>query len=201
MIENINFEKLGGIIPVVVQDSETLQVAMVGFMNKEALEKTLADKKVTFWSRTRNCLWQKGETSGHYLEPLSFHLDCDNDSLLIKAKTHGPVCHTGNHTCFGDKEQIFLQGAILEKLEGTIEQRKTASPEESYTAKLYSKGIGRIAQKVGEEAVETVIAALQSSEQLVAEEAADLLYHLLVLLHQRGMTFSDVTKELQRRMK
>lgn len=201
MIETLDFEKLGGLIPVVVQDAESLQVVMLGFMNKEALQKTLTDKRVTFWSRSRQQLWQKGETSGHYLEPISFQIDCDNDTLLIKAKTHGPVCHTGNHSCFGDKQQTLFPTLILESLEQTIDGRKNADPQKSYTARLFSEGLSRIAQKVGEEAVETIVASMEHNNQRIAEEAADLLYHLLVLLHERNMTLADVTRELQKRMK
>ncbi len=200
MIDTLNFEKLGGILPVVVQDAETLQVLMVGFMNKEALQRTLDERCVTFWSRTRNRLWQKGETSGHFLEVVSLHVDCDNDALLIKAKTHGPVCHTGHYTCFGD-EQLLQPGVVLQALEKIIEQRKTTMPEGSYTSKLFSEGVSRIAQKVGEEAVETIIAAMQNDKKRLAEESADLVYHLLVLLCQQGMSLQDITDELRRRMR
>lgn len=200
MIDTLNFEKLGGILPVVVQDAETLQVLMVGFMNKEALQRTLDERRVTFWSRTRNRLWQKGEISGHFLEVVSLHIDCDNDALLIKVKTHGPVCHTGHYTCFGD-EQLLQPGVVLQALEKIIEQRKTTMPEGSYTSKLFSEGVSRIAQKVGEEAVETIIAAMQNDKKRLAEESADLLFHLLVLLRQQSMSLQDITDELRRRMK
>lgn len=200
MIDTLNFEKLGGILPVVVQDAETLQVLMVGFMNKEALQRTLDERRVTFWSRTRNRLWQKGEISGHFLEVVSLHVDCDNDALLIKVKTHGPVCHTGHYTCFGD-EQLLQPGVVLQALEKIIEQRKTTMPEGSYTSKLFSEGVSRIAQKVGEEAVETIIAAMQNDKKRLAEESADLLFHLLVLLRQQSMSLQDITDELRRRMK
>ncbi|MCX7984233.1 MAG: bifunctional phosphoribosyl-AMP cyclohydrolase/phosphoribosyl-ATP diphosphatase HisIE [Bacteroidetes bacterium] len=201
MIETINFEKLNGLVPVVVQDAESLQVAMVGFMNEDALRETLSSKKVTFWSRSKSKLWQKGESSGHYLEVLSIETDCDHDALLIKVKTHGPVCHTGKHTCFGDQYQTILPSTILEQLEGILEQRKTASPNHSYTAKLYSEGTSKIAQKLGEEAIETILAAIENNKKHLAEEAADLLYHLLVLLHNQGMSLHDVCSELKQRMK
>lgn len=201
MIEQLNFEKLGGLIPVVIQDAESLQVVMVGYMNKEALQKTLDTKRVTFWSRSRQQLWQKGETSGHYLEPLSFQIDCDNDALLIKVKTHGPVCHTGNHSCFGEQAQTISPATVLEKLERIIEDRKNADPQKSYTARLFAEGLSRIAQKVGEEAVETILAGMEHNNQRLTEEAADLLYHLLVLLHERNTALADVTRELQKRMK
>lgn len=201
MIEKVNFDKMNGLVPVVVQDADSLQVTMVGFMNREALQETLKTNRVTFWSRTKSKLWQKGETSGHYLDVVSIHLDCDNDAILIKAKTNGPVCHTGNHTCFGEKEQAASQWSILENLEKTIEQRKNADPSHSYTAKLYSEGLTRIAQKVGEEAIETIIAALKQNDQRFIEETADLLYHLLVLLHYQEKSLKHVTDELKKRMK
>lgn len=201
MIEKVNFDKMSGLVPVVVQDADSLQVTMVGFMNREALQETLRTNRVTFWSRTKSKLWQKGETSGHYLEVVSIHLDCDNDALLIKAKTNGPVCHTGNHTCFGEKEQVVNFWSILENLEKTLEQRKNADPADSYTAKLYSEGLARITQKVGEEAIETIIAALEQNDQRFIEETADLLYHLLVLLHFQEKSLKHVTEELKRRMK
>lgn len=200
MKENLNFEKLNGLVPAIVQDVRTNQVLMVGFMNREAIQKTIADKKVTFWSRTKQRLWQKGETSGNYLEFVSMIPDCDNDSLLIKAIPHGPVCHTGTFTCFSEKEIHSVSG-VLCKLEETIRERKKTMPQESYTAKLFREGASRIAQKVGEEGVEVALAAVLRDKKRLIDESADLLFHLLVLLHEQGMTFEDITEELQRRMK
>lgn len=200
MIDKLNFEKLNGLIPAVVQDSQTRQVLMIGFMNREALEKTLADKKVTFWSRTRKRLWQKGETSGNYLEVISVQNDCDNDSVLIRAKPQGPVCHTGKHTCFGEDELKEAKD-ILSKLESIIRERKKTLPENSYTAKLFEAGTLKIAQKVGEEAVEVAISAVSGDKKRLTEESADLLYHLLVLLQQKDMSLIDVVEELKSRMK
>ncbi len=200
-IESINFDKLNGIIPVVVQDIDTLQVVMVGFMNKEALQKTLESNRVTFWSRSKQKLWEKGETSGHFLDVVSVLTDCDNDALLIMARTNGPVCHTGNHSCFGDKIQHFSGGQILDKLEKIIEYRKATMPEQSYTAKLFSDGINRISQKVGEEAIEIIIEALNNNKKRIIEESADLLYHLIVLLCDRNISLTEVGNELQQRMK
>jgi phosphoribosyl-ATP pyrophosphohydrolase/phosphoribosyl-AMP cyclohydrolase len=199
-MDKLNFEKLSGLVPAVIQDARTNQVLMVGFMNPEALEKTLADKKVTFWSRTKNRLWQKGETSGNYLEYVSMQEDCDNDSLLIKAIPHGPVCHTNQFTCFGEDETIDV-GSVLCRLEETIRSRKQMMPEGSYTSKLFKEGTPRIAQKVGEEGVEVALASVLGDKIRFTEESADLLYHLLVLLCQQGLTLADVTKELRSRMK
>jgi phosphoribosyl-ATP pyrophosphohydrolase/phosphoribosyl-AMP cyclohydrolase len=199
-MDKLNFEKLSGLVPAVIQDARTNQVLMVGFMNPEALEKTLADKKVTFWSRTKNRLWQKGETSGNYLEYVSMQEDCDNDSLLIKAIPHGPVCHTNQFTCFGEDETIDV-GSVLCSLEETIRSRKQMMPEGSYTSKLFKEGTPRIAQKVGEEGVEVALASVLGDKKRFTEESADLLYHLLVLLCQQGLMLADVTKELRSRMK
>lgn len=199
MIDTIDFDKLNGLVPAVVQDADTRQVLMLGFMNREALEKTLDDKKVTFWSRTRKSLWQKGETSGNTLELISVQTDCDNDALLIKARPSGPVCHTGNHTCFNE-EKLKDGSNVLSMLESTILQRKEAMPEKSYTARLLSKGIPAITQKVGEEAVETIVAALNQSPERIREESADLLYHLLVLLAAKDIKFDEVLDELKKRM-
>jgi phosphoribosyl-ATP pyrophosphohydrolase/phosphoribosyl-AMP cyclohydrolase len=200
MIDQLNFNKLNGLVPAVVQDNQTGQVLMVGFMNREAIEKTYTDKKVTFWSRTRQRLWQKGETSGNFLEFISASTDCDNDSLLIKAIPHGPVCHTNKFTCFGEDE-VKDMTTILTKLESIIEERKQNLPEGSYTTKLFREGTTRIAQKIGEEGVEVALAAIGADPQRLTEESADLFYHLVVLLHQRGLKLEDVTRELHRRMK
>jgi phosphoribosyl-AMP cyclohydrolase / phosphoribosyl-ATP pyrophosphohydrolase len=196
----LNFEKLGGLVPAVIQDVRTNQVLMVGFMNAEALDKTLTDKKVTFWSRTKKRLWQKGETSGNFLEFVSVQTDCDNDSLLMKAIPHGPVCHTNQFTCFGEDESIDA-GNVLSRLEETIRSRKQMMPEGSYTSKLFKEGTPRIAQKVGEEGVEVALASVLGDKKRFTEESADLLFHLLVLLCQQDLALADVTKELQGRMK
>ena len=196
----MNFEKLGGLVPAVIQDVRTNQVLMVGFMNSKALQKTLADKKVTFWSRTKKRLWQKGETSGNYLEYVSMQTDCDNDSLLIKAIPHGPVCHTNRFTCFGEDERMEA-GSVLDRLEETIHSRKLLMPEGSYTSALFKEGTPRIAQKVGEEGVEVALASVLGDKKRLTDESADLLFHLLVLLCQQDLTLAEVTTELQRRMK
>ena len=199
-MKTLNFEKLNGLVPAVVQDVRTNQVLMVGFMNQEALKKTLAENKVTFWSRTRQRLWQKGETSGNYLEFVSASVDCDQDSLLVKAIPHGPVCHTNQFTCFGE-EETDKSGVILTRLEETIRRRQAEMPEGSYTTKLFKEGTPRIAQKVGEEGVEVALASVLGDKKKLAEETADLLYHILVLLRQQGMNLKDVAEELDRRMK
>ena len=199
-MNDLNFEKLGGLVPAIIQEEGTNQVLMVGFMNREALDKTIADKKVTFWSRTRQRLWQKGETSGNYLEFVSCASDCDHDSLLIKAIPHGPVCHTGAFTCFGEHERLHV-GTVLDRLENTIRGRQETMPEGSYTTKLFKEGTPRIAQKVGEEGVEVALAAVLGDNARLTEEAADLVFHLLVLLRQRGLSLEDVANELSRRMK
>lgn len=198
MIDKLDFNKLNGIIPAIVQDANTLQVLMIGFMNKEALEKTLLEKKVTFWSRSRKCLWQKGETSGNSLEVISIETDCDNDALLIKAIPKGPVCHTGSYTCFGEEK---ITTDVLNRLEAIIADRKRTLPENSYSAKLFKEGTPRIAQKVGEEAVEVAVAATLGDKNQLKEEIADLLYHIIVLLKQEEMSLDDIFKVLQRRMK
>lgn len=200
MIDQLNFSKLNGLVPAIVQDARTKQVLMVGFMNREAAEKTLADKRVTFWSRTKQRLWQKGETSGNVLDVVSIHADCDNDSLLIYANPRGPVCHTGTYTCFGESE-IAGVSDILVELESVIAERKQKMPEGSYTTKLFKEGMTRIAQKVGEEGVEVVIASLKQNDERLAEESADLLYHLMVLLQERGLSVRSVLNELQQRRK
>ncbi len=186
----IDFSKGNGLIPAIIQDSETYKVLMLGYMNEEAYYKTVEEKKVTFFSRSRQELWTKGETSRNELMVQDIRLDCDSDTLLIKAKPTGPVCHTGKDTCFDEKNQStdnFLP--ILEKI---IEDRKTASPEESYTAKLLSRGINKISQKVGEESTEVIIAALQENEDEFKNEVADLLYHLLVLMQVKGVSLSEI---------
>jgi phosphoribosyl-AMP cyclohydrolase / phosphoribosyl-ATP pyrophosphohydrolase len=199
-IESIDFDKMNGLVPAIVQDAVTKQVLMLGFMDRESLLKTLEDNRLTFFSRTRNSLWQKGETSGNYLEPVSIRLDCDADTLLIRANPAGPVCHTGTFSCFGEERDTVPMGGILFKLNEIILERQRTMPESSYTAKLFAGGLPRIAQKVGEEAVETVIAALGSDREDVKEEAADLLYHLLVLIAAKNITIQEIEEVLGKRM-
>jgi phosphoribosyl-ATP pyrophosphohydrolase/phosphoribosyl-AMP cyclohydrolase len=199
MIDKLNFKKTNGLIPAIIQDAATRQVLMLGFMNKEALKKTLEERRVTFWSRTKSRLWQKGETSGNILELVSVKPDCDGDAVLVYAHPTGPVCHTGVHTCFGEEESDETS-SVFGRLENTIRDRRQHRPEGSYTAKLFQEGTGRIAQKVGEEAIETVVAALQQDNEALKEESADLLYHLMVLLEERGITMTDVAGVLKKRM-
>jgi len=199
VIDTIDFNKQNGLVPAIVQDADSRQVLMLGYMNREALEKTLQSKKITFWSRTRQSLWQKGEISGNTLALVSIQTDCDNDALLIKARPSGPVCHTGKHTCF-DEEKLNDDINVLIKLESIILQRKQTMPEKSYTASLLRKGIPAITQKVVEEAVETIVAALNQGPERIREESADLLYHLLVLLAAKDIKLVDVFEELKKRM-
>lgn len=194
---NINFEKWHGLVPAVIQDNTTLQVLMTGFMNDEALEKTLAEGKVTFFSRTKKQLWTKGETSGNYLFVKEITADCDNDTLLIKVDPAGPVCHTGQKTCFGDEQ---AKGFVY-KLENIIRQRIDSNDEDSYTNRLFKKGINKIAQKVGEETVELIIESKDNNDGLFLNEAADLVYHLLILLRAKNTTFTDIEKVLRSRHK
>ena len=195
----LDFEKMGGLIPAIVQDNDTIKVLMLGFMNEEAYEKTMQTGKVTFFSRTRNCLWTKGETSGNVLKVISVLVDCDNDTLLVKAHPTGPVCHTGADTCFGEKNEEAIM--FLKYLQNFIERRRQEMPEGSYTTSLFMKGINRMAQKVGEEAVETVIEATNGTDDRLIYEASDLIYHLIVLLTSKGMRIEDLAKELKKRHK
>jgi phosphoribosyl-AMP cyclohydrolase / phosphoribosyl-ATP pyrophosphohydrolase len=196
---NLDFNKLNGLIPAIIQDSVTNKVLMLGFMNQEAYDKTLSTKLVTFYSRTKNRLWTKGEESGNCLDVQEIMIDCDNDTLLIKAKPRGPVCHTGSDTCFEEKNNTST--LFLDFLQELIYQRKAEMPEGSYTTKLFTKGINKIAQKVGEEAVELVIEAKDNNDDLFLNEAADLMYHLLVLLAAKNYKLSDVVKVLEERHK
>jgi phosphoribosyl-AMP cyclohydrolase / phosphoribosyl-ATP pyrophosphohydrolase len=189
-----DFSKLNGLIPAIIQDASTDKVLMLGFMNKEAYEKTLLEKRVTFFSRTKNRLWTKGETSGNFLDVVEIKIDCDNDTLLIKASPHGEVCHTGSDTCFNEVNRNNI--SFLIDLQNLVDQRKREMPEGSYTTKLFSKGINKVAQKVGEEAVELVIEAKDNNDDLFLNEAADLMYHLIVLLTAKGFRLEDVTKIL-----
>ena len=196
-MEQIDFSKGNGLVPVVIQDNNTLQVLMVGYMNEEALKKTTREKRVTFFSRSKNRLWTKGETSGNYLQVVEILSDCDNDSILIKANAAGSTCHTGSTSCFAEET---AKGFIY-KLENVINQRIDNNEGESYTNKLYKKGINKVAQKVGEEAVELVIEAKDDNIDLFKNEAADLLYHLLILLKTKGVNLQSIEEVLKERHK
>ncbi|MDO6391526.1 bifunctional phosphoribosyl-AMP cyclohydrolase/phosphoribosyl-ATP diphosphatase HisIE [Pontibacter sp. BT731] len=199
----LDFDKMGGLIPAVIQDADTSQVLMLGYMNREAFDKTQKEGLVTFFSRSKNRLWTKGETSGHTLQVVTIAEDCDNDSLLIKVKPNGPTCHTGDTSCFGEDATAKRMAAIqfIARLEEVIQQRKANPTEASYTNFLFDKGVNKIAQKVGEEAVETVIDAVAGKLDTMKGEAADLLYHLLVLLAATGLELADVVTVLQERHK
>lgn len=197
----LDFDKAGGLIPAVIQDNTTGQVLMLGYMNQEALEKTRQEGLVTFFSRSKNRLWTKGETSGNTLQVVSIAEDCDADALLIKVKPNGPTCHTGSISCFGEEEAANRTKAIqfIAELEQVIQERKANPVEGSYTNFLFDKGVNKIAQKVGEEAVETVIDAVAGKLDTMKGEAADLIYHLLVLLAATGLELKDVVAVLQER--
>ena len=197
MAMTLDFDKMGGLIPAIVQDARTKNVLMLGFMNKEAYEKTLELKKVTFYSRTRHKIWTKGEESGHFLDLVSIEADCDNDTLLVKAIPNGPVCHTGTATCFNDDNSYGIQ--FLTELQDFIIKRYQEMPEGSYTTSLFESGINRMAQKVGEEAVETVIEATNGTDGRMMYEAADLLYHLIVLLTAKGRRIEELAEALCQR--
>lgn len=191
----IDFEKMGGLVPAIIQDADTAKVLMLGFMNREAYENTLETGKVTFFSRTRQRLWTKGEESGNFLHLVSLSVDCDQDTLLIQARPEGPVCHTGTDTCWGEKNErpvLFLQ-----ELQDFIRTRHTEMPEGSYTTSLFRSGINKMAQKVGEEAVETVIEACNGTDDRLIYESADLIYHLIVLLTSKGYGIEDIARELK----
>ncbi len=193
----MDFEKLDGLVPAIIQDVITDRVLMLGFMNQEALRKTREEGRVTFYSRTRQRLWTKGEESGHFLDVVDILEDCDQDTLLIKAKPHGPVCHTGSDTCFNEDNSLGIE--FLLELQELIHHRKQEMPEGSYTTRLFSEGINRIAQKVGEEAVELVIESKDQDDDRFLSEAADLVYHLLVLLSARELGIADVARALEKR--
>lgn len=205
----IDYEKMDGLVPAIIQDAETRQVLMLGFMNEEAYQKTLDTKHVTFWSRTRNCLWTKGETSGHFLNLVDMKVDCDNDTLLVRVRPIGPTCHTGTDTCWGEENlpQSLPFGEtqgnnsllFLSELQSFIDKRKQEMPEGSYTTSLFNKGINKIAQKVGEEALETLIEATNGTREHLVYEVSDLLYHLIVLLAEKNLRIEDVAEELHRR--
>ena len=194
---SINYTKSNGLIPVVIQDFQTFQVLMLGYMNEEAYEKTKSEKRVTFFSRSKNRLWTKGETSGNFLHVISIYEDCDEDTLLITVKPNGPTCHKGTTSCFGKN----IETTFLYQLENTIENRIYNPTTDSYVASLFQKGINKIAQKVGEEAVELIIEAKDNNQDLFIGEAADLLFHYLILLQAKNLKLNDIENELKSRMK
>ena len=195
---NIDFNKCGGLVPAIIQDAQTKVVLMLGYMNKEALQKTQETGLVTFFSRSRQCLWTKGETSGNYLHLVDIKVDCDNDTLLIKANPDGPTCHKGTDTCWGEENKpnplLFLS-----ELNDFIEKRHQEMPEGSYTTSLFKDGLNRMAQKVGEEALELVIEATNGTNERLIYEGSDMLYHLIVLLTSKGLRIEDMAKELVER--
>ena len=194
----IDFDKMNGLVPAIIQDAVTKNVLMLGFMNQEAYQKTIETKKVTFWSRTRQCLWTKGETSGHYLHLVSIQVDCDNETLLVKVHPEGPTCHKGTDTCWGEENRLNPI-LFLSELQDFICQRHEEMPENSYTTSLFRKGVNKMAQKVGEEAVETVIEATNGTTENLIYEGSDLLYHLIVLLTGKGLRIEDLVTELAKR--
>jgi phosphoribosyl-ATP pyrophosphohydrolase/phosphoribosyl-AMP cyclohydrolase len=196
---NVDFEKSNGLVPAIIQDEYTLKVLMLGYMNEEALTKTQKTGQVTFFSRSRNRLWTKGEESGNYLNVVSITSDCDNDTLLIKVHPVGPVCHTGSDTCWNEINEGNF--SFLNYLQNFIKVRFKEMPEGSYTTSLFKEGVNRMAQKVGEEAVETVIEATNGTDERLIYEASDLMYHLMVLLTSKGYSLDDIGKELMKRHK
>ena len=199
-IASIDFKKGDGLVPAIVQDADTGAVLMMAYMNREALELTLSRGRAVFFSRSKQRLWEKGETSGHSLDVVNVVADCDQDTLLVTARPRGPACHNGTLTCFGDEPRSAATSiAFLAKLEAVVAQRATEKPEASYTARLLEKGISRVAQKVGEEGVEVALAGVKDGEQKVVEESADLVFHLMVLLRARGIPLEAVVRELEGR--
>ncbi|MCE9540818.1 MAG: bifunctional phosphoribosyl-AMP cyclohydrolase/phosphoribosyl-ATP diphosphatase HisIE [Bacteroidetes bacterium] len=194
---NLDFNKTNGLVPVIIQDYRTFQVLMLGYMNEEAFLKTQQESRVTFFSRSKNRLWTKGESSGNFLLVKDIQIDCDNDTILIKAEPKGPTCHTGSSTCFGEE----TAKGFLYKLEETISQRINENDEKSYTNALFKRGINKVAQKVGEEAIELVIEAKDNNDELFKNEAADLLYHFLILLKAKNMKLEDIELILKNREK
>jgi len=192
----LDFQKTGGLIPAIIQDANTDKVLMLGYMNEEALQKTMTDKVVTFFSRSKNRLWTKGETSGNFFNVVDLKVDCDQDTLLIKVHPVGPACHTGADTCFNEDNRSLH---FLQNLENIIHERRDHPSESSYTSKLFQRGINKVAQKVGEEAVELVIEAKDNNTELFLNEAADLLYHYLILLAAKGHDLGEVVKVLEGR--
>ena len=194
----IDFDKQGGLVPAIIQDNTTKNVLMLGYMNHEAYEKTINSGKVTFWSRSRNCLWTKGETSGNYLNLVSIKADCDNDTLLVRVNPEGPACHLGTDTCWGESNDANPL-LFLTELQDFINRRHDEMPEGSYTTSLFKDGLNRMAQKVGEEALEAVIEATNGTNERLIYEASDMFYHLIVLLTSKGLRIEDIAKELQTR--
>jgi phosphoribosyl-ATP pyrophosphohydrolase/phosphoribosyl-AMP cyclohydrolase len=199
MLKNLDYTKLNGLVPAIIQDNTTNKVLMLGFMNEEAFAQTKESGKVTFFSRTKNRLWTKGEESGNFLHVVSIASDCDNDSLLIKVDPVGPVCHTGSDTCWNETNTEDV--LFLKYLQDFIDKRKEEMPEDSYTTSLFQKGTRKITQKVGEEAVETIIGAMANDDENFLYEGADLLYHLIVLLTHKGYRIEDLARELKKRHK
>ena len=195
---NIDFEKMNGLVPAIIQDNTTRNVLMLGYMNREAYEKTLATGKVTFWSRSRNCLWTKGETSGNFLNLVDIKVDCDNDTLLVRVNPTGPACHLGTDTCWGETNDANPL-LFLTELQDFINKRHEEMPEGSYTTSLFKDGLNRMAQKVGEEALEAVIEATNGTNVRLIYEASDMFYHLIVLLTSKGLRIEDIAKELKER--
>lgn len=193
----LDFNKMGGLIPAIIQDVDTQKVLMLGYMNEEAYQKTLDTGIVTFFSRTRQTLWTKGETSGNFLHVVSIKADCDQDTLLIHVHPDGPVCHTGTDTCWGEENKQDI--LFLKDLQDFIDKRHQEMPEGSYTTSLFQSGINKIAQKVGEEAVETIIEACNGTDERLIYEGSDLLYHLIVLLTSKGYRIEDLANELRER--
>ena len=194
----IDFDKCGGLVPAIIQDAKTKNVLMLGYMNQEAFDTTMRTKKVTFWSRSRNCLWTKGETSGNFLSLVDIKVDCDKDTLLVRAIPDGPTCHTGTDTCWGeDNTENPLM--FLTELQDFIDRRHEEMPEGSYTTSLFKDGINRIAQKVGEETLEAIIEATNGTNEKLIYEASDMIYHLIVLLTSKGLRIEDVAIELAKR--
>ncbi len=193
----IDFDKMNGIVPAIIQDDKTLKVLMLGFMNEEAYKKTVETGKVTFWSRTKQRLWTKGETSGNFMEVVSITNDCDNDTLLVKVNPTGPVCHTGADTCWNEVNDNPIM--FLTELQRFINQRHNEMPEGSYTTSLFKEGLSRMTQKVGEEAVELVIESMKGDNERLIYEASDLFYHLIVLLTSKGLSIEDIARELMER--
>ena len=197
-MQTIDFQKSGGLVPAIIQDARTGKVLMLGYMNQEAYEKTLATNLVTFFSRSRQTLWTKGETSGNYLHMKSIAVDCDGDTLLVQAVPDGPTCHKGTDTCWGETNQSSPL-LFLSELQDFIEKRHEEMPEGSYTTSLFKDGLNRMAQKVGEEALETVIEATNGTNDRLIYECSDMFYHLIVLLTHKGLRIEDIARELQER--
>lgn len=195
---NIDFEKCGGLVPAIIQDADTKIVLMLGYMNEEAYEKTLSTGLVTFYSRSRQCLWTKGETSNNFLHLVDIKVDCDNDTLLVKVHPDGPTCHKGTDTCWGEENEASPL-LFLSELSNFIEKRHQEMPEGSYTTSLFRDGLNRMAQKVGEEALELVIEATNGTNERLVYEGSDMLYHLIVLLTHKGLRIEDMAAELRER--